>query len=166
MMKFKSGFLSIVLIIGIEMIYAQSPGKTAPVRKPANEQDILQDIRELETSLRDAFTDGKTVWWENHLDAHYSGLNADGQIANRSQSIQIYGSSDLKYEEINLSNINARIFNADCVISTGRSAVKGSYKGLDFSGDYYFVHVWIKNGADWKLASSQTTKVFLPPTTP
>jgi len=163
-MKFKSSFLFVALIMGMGLMQAQTSGKkTAPVRKaPPNEQDIMLEIRELETSLRIAFMDGRTVWWENHLDDHYSGLNAEGKIANKSETIQIYSSSELKYEEINLSNINARIFNTDCVIATGRNAVKGSYKGLDFSGDYYFVHVWIKNGNDWKLASSQTTKVFLP----
>jgi ketosteroid isomerase-like protein len=54
--------------------------------------------------------------------------------------------------------MSARIY-GDCVIASTKSSMKGSYKGRDFSGDYYFVHVWVKEGEEWKLANSQATKL-------
>src|SRR5215471_16017065 len=159
-MKARVTFVTILLMIGAGLIQSQTAGKKPVPRKPpANEQGILQEIRELEDTFRDAFLEGMSAWWFQHLDEHYSGLNADGQIANKQQAIKLYNSSDVKYDEMIMSDVNARIFNADCVITTGRTATKGSYKGQDFSGEYYFVHVWIKDGTDWRLASAQSTKV-------
>ena len=159
MMKIRSGFFCIVVMIGMGLAQAQtSVGKTAR-RPPANEQEILQDIQQLETALRAAFEDGNTIWWEEHLDDHYSGLNAEGRLANKTDAIQLYKSPELKYEQVVVSNVAARIFNGDCVVATGRYDIKGSYGGRDISGDYYFVHVWIKESNEFRLASSQATKL-------
>jgi len=153
-------WILLILVAGFDLLEAQTSGKKALPRKaPANEQEILQEIRQLETSMREAFEEGKTAWWEQHLDDHYSGLNAEGRITNKADAIHLYGSPELKYEEMVVSDAAARIFNGDCVITTGRSAVKGSYKGQDIGGDYYFVHVWIKEGTDFKLVSSVVSKV-------
>jgi len=159
-MKAAGAAVMLLLVIATGVLYSQTSGKKPPVRKaPTNEEEIIQEVRELEDSLRNSFIDGKTIWWEKHLDAHYIGLNADGRNINKERAIELYGSDDVKYEEIVLSDISARIFNGDCVLDTGRTSVKGSYKGQDFSGDYYFVNIWIKQGTDWKLASSQSTKL-------
>jgi len=155
--------IPLIVIAGLGRLEAQTSGKKALPRKaPANEQEILEEIRQLETSMREAFEEGKSAWWEQHLDDHYSGLNAEGRIANKADAIHLYGSPELKYEEMVVSDAAARIFNGDCVITTGKSAVKGSYKGQDIGGDYYFVHVWIKDGTEFKLVSAQTTKLNRP----
>lgn len=161
-MKVRIGFFCIALIIGMGLAQAQTSTGKAARRSPANEQEILQEIQGLETTLREAFVDGRTVWWEQHLDEHYSGLNAEGRIANKADAIHLYASAEIKYEEMVVSDVAARIFNADCVIATGKAAIKGSYGGKDMSGDYYFIHVWIKDGVDFKLASSQATKLPSP----
>lgn len=159
-MKIKIPFFCIVLIItGASLMQAQArSGKPAP-HPPANEQEILQDVQQLETSLRASFEDGNTIWWEQHLDDHYSGLNAEGRLTNKNDAINLYKSPELKYEQVVVSNVAARIFNGDCVIATGRYDIKGSFGGRDISGDYYFVHVWVKERDEFKLASSQATKV-------
>lgn len=151
--------IAVLLILATGIIHGQTSGKTPAVRKPvANQQEILQQVRELEDTFRNALLEGMSAWWPQHLDEHYSGINPDGQIADKKKTIQLYSSGDVKYDEIMLSDISARIFNGDCVIATGRAATKGSYKGQDFSGEYYFIHVWIKDGTDWRLASSQATR--------
>jgi len=156
-MNFKNGLFCMVLVIGIGL--AQPQASKSLRRVPANEPEILQEIQGLETSLRAAFEDGNTIWWEQHLDDHYSGLNAEGRIANKTDAIHLYQSPELKYEQMAVSDVAARIFNGDCVIATGKATIKASYGGKDVSGQYYFIHVWIKEGTDFKLASSQMTKL-------
>ncbi len=150
-----------IVAFGLSALQGQAPArKTAkPATKAtSNDEQVLHDIRELERSLREAFIDGKSAWWERHLDDHYAGLNPDGQTVNKSKAMQFYGSPDVKYEEMNLGDMGARIY-GDCIIASTRSTVQGNYKGQDFSGDYYFVHVWVKEGTEWKLANSQATKL-------
>ena len=155
-------FLAVsILIVGFACLYAQTPSrksaKTA-AKTTSNDEQIVHDIQDLERSLREAFVDGKSAWWERHLDDQYAGMNPDGQAVNKAKIIQLYGSPDMKYEEVNLGDMSARIY-GDCVIAATKSAIRGSYKGQDFSGDYYFVHIWVKEGQDWKLANSQATKL-------
>ncbi len=149
----------VMLTAGFGVLEAQTSAKKLTRIAPKNEQEIIHDIQELEQSLRTALLDGKSAWWERHLQGHYAGLNPDGQSASKAETIKLYESPDVKYEEVNLSDMNARIFNGDCVIATSNSVIKGSYKGHDFSGGYYFVHVWVKEGTDWKLANSQATRL-------
>lgn len=158
-MKIRIPFFCMVLMLGTALLQGQSHGGKPASHPPANEQEILQEIQQLETSLRSAFEEGNTIWWDQHLDDHYSGLNADGRLANKTDAIQLYKSPELKYEQVVASNVAARIFNGNCVIATGRYDIKGTYGGRDISGDYYFVHVWIKDRDEFKLASSQATKV-------
>ena len=139
-------------------VEGQTPAKKQAKAAPRNEQEILHDIQELEQSLREAFVDGKSAWWNQHLDEHYAGMNPDGVLVRKTDLIQLYGSPDLQYEEMDLSDMSARIYD-DCVIASTKSAVKGAYKGHDFSGAYYFVHIWVREDNDWKLANSQATKL-------
>src|SRR5215470_17205977 len=126
-MKAGVTFVTILLMIGAGLIQSQTAGKKpAPRKPPANEQEILQEMRALEDTFRNAFLEGMSAWWFQHLDEHYSGLNADGQLASKEQAIKLYNSGEVKYEEIMLSDIGARIFNGDCVIATGKAATKGS----------------------------------------
>jgi hypothetical protein len=149
----------LIIIAGFGLAGAQNAGKKMARIAPKSEQEIIHDIQELEQSLRTAFIDGKTAWWEQHLEEHYAGLNPDGRSANKTETIDLYRSPDVQYEEMNVSDMSARIFNGDCVIASGKSTVKGSYKGHDFSGEYFFVHVWIKELTFWRLANSQATKL-------
>ena len=164
-MKNQSARLCILLIIiiagtaGFGFVGAQTSGKKMARIAPASEQEIIHDIQELEQSLRAAFIDGRTAWWEVHLEEHYAGLNPDGRSANKAETIDLYRSPEVNYEEMNVSDMTARIFNGNCVIASGKSTVKGSYKGHDFSGEYYFVHIWIKELTVWRLANSQATRL-------
>jgi hypothetical protein len=148
----------LVAVVALGLVGAQTSGKRAAKIAPTNDQEIIHEIQESEQSLREAFIDGKSAWWERRLDEHYAGLNPDGVPVRKADLIQLYGSPDLKYEEVNLSDMSARIY-GDCVIASTKSAIQGSYKGQDFSGTYYFVHVWVKENNDWMLASSQATKL-------
>jgi hypothetical protein len=156
------GFLVVLLLLitaaGFGFLEGQTPAKKPAKTDPRNDEEILHDIQELEQSLREAFIDGKSAWWDRHLDEHYAGMNPDGAMLRKTDLIQLYGSSDLQYEEMDLSDMSARIYES-CVIASTKSAIKGAYKGHDFSGTYYFVHVWVKEDNDWKLANSQATKL-------
>lgn len=161
--RLKNLIVSLLFILtfayGFAFLQGQTPAKKAARPAPArNDEETIHDIQELEKSLREAFVDGKSAWWDRHLDEHYAGLNPDGVIVRKADLIQLYSSADVRYDEVNLSDMSARIY-GDCVIASTKSAIRGSYKGQDFSADYYFVHVWTRESNEWKLANSQATKL-------
>lgn len=102
---------------------------------------------------------GDGSWWERHLDENYVGVDPEGKISTKAEAIQLHSSPDLKYDEVNFGDFTLRTYNGDTVVLTGINTVSGSYKDKDFSGQYHFVQVWIKEGEEWKLAVSQSGKL-------
>jgi len=160
----KTLFLCMLLFHNIGVAQAQTSQKRAPKSPPKgsavpSDKEISKTILEFEETLRRAALAGDSTWWERHLDDNYIGVDPQGQISSRADAIQLHNSPDLKYDEINMSDMTIRTYNSDTVIIDGKSEIYGSYKGQNIGGEYHFVRVWIREGTDWKLAVSQTDKV-------
>ena len=157
----KAAFLFVLLISCVTQ--AQTSGKrtlkTSPKSAVPNDKEISKTILEFEETLRRAALAGDSTWWERHLDDNYIGVDPQGQISTKADAIQLHNSPDLKYDEINMSDMTLRTYNSDTVIIDGKSEIYGSYKGQNIGGEYHFVRVWVREGTDWKLAMSQTDKV-------
>lgn len=163
-MKFKTIFCFCLVLLGAAPCF---PAQTSPQRSPrktsaraaVDDKAIVTTIRELEETLRRAALHGDSTWWERHLDDNYVGIDPQGGTSTKTDAIQLHSSSDLKYDEVNFGDFTLRTYNGDTVVLTGLSTISGSYKGKDFSGQYHFVQVWIKEGDEWKLTVSQTDKM-------
>ena len=160
----KIAFLCVLLISGMVVAQAQTSPKHTPKTPPKSsavptDKEISKTILEFEETLRRAALAGDSTWWERHLDDNYIGVDPQGQISTKVDAIQLHNSPDLKYDEINMSDMTLRTYNSETVIIDGKSEIYGSYKGQNIGGEYHFVRVWVREGTDWKLAMSQTDKV-------
>src|SRR5215471_17308789 len=91
--QMKAQILIVVLVLfAAGLIRGQTSGKTPPRKPVANQPEIMQQVRELEDTFRNALLEGMSAWWPQHLDEHYSGINADAQIADKKRAIQLYSS--------------------------------------------------------------------------
>lgn len=169
-MRLPAVLLGSLLLVGLNSAPSQTmhfqTGKRAPHKAAAtapanagNDKEIVTTIRELEESLRRAALHGDGSWWELHLDDNYVGVDPQGQTSSKADAVQLHNSPDLKYDEVNFGDFTVRTYNSDTVVLTGVNTIAGSYKGQDFSGNYHFMQVWIKEAAEWKLAVSQSGKL-------
>jgi hypothetical protein len=64
---------------------------------------------------------------------------------------------DQKYASIDFINPTIRVYGNAAVINT-QARMTGATKGVPFDNTLFLMHVWVKQGNEWKLAAHQTTR--------
>jgi len=146
------------LLLGV-LAYSQTSRKTATSAPARPQEDLAATIGKLEDQMRLASIKGTSGWWVENLADGYTDTDFMGKVRTREEVIEMQRSSDLVYDAWNLSDRTLHTYNGDTVIIIGKLNAEGSYKGQSLSGDFQFTRVWVKRGLEWKLASSQLTKI-------
>jgi len=136
---------------------SRRPAATPAPGRPA--EDLGTIIGKLEDQMRLAVLKGTSGWWVENLDEGYSETDSLGKVHTRDEVIAMQRSSDLVYDAWNLSDRTLHTYNGDTVIIIGKVNTEGTYKGQSLSGDFQFTRIWVKRGLEWKLASSQLTRI-------
>jgi ketosteroid isomerase-like protein len=66
-------------------------------------------------------------------------------------------SGDQKYTGIDFIKPTIRVYGNTAVINT-QARMTGATKGVPFDNQLFLMHVWVKQGSDWKLVAHQTTR--------
>jgi Domain of unknown function (DUF4440) len=138
---------------------AQSTHKRAPNPVVSSPQQIAETIQRLEAEMRIAIMKGDASWFEQHLAEHYTETDDQGKLKSREEVIQFFRTTQPEYETWNLSEGTAQTFNGNTVILTGKVDLDGTVRGQHVSGAFRFTRVWIKQGLDWQLATTQYTRI-------
>jgi uncharacterized protein DUF4440 len=157
----KPGILLLVLLApaSLTLLHGQTGHKRPATPATASAQQIADIIQHLENEMRIATMKGDAGWFEQHLAENYAETDADGKVSNRAEVIQFYRTTAPEYDSWNLSEGTARTYNGNTVILTGKLDLQGTVRGQHVSGSYRVMRVWIKQGLDWQLASSQYTRI-------
>jgi hypothetical protein len=154
MINSKKGVLLGLLLTGITLLFSQT------AHKPGNrDQESVMAIGKLEDQMRIAALKGDASWWVENLSDAYVEIDFQGNVTNKAETIELQRSSALVYDVMNLSERSVHTFNGDTVIITGKMTAEGTFRQKSFSGDFQITRVWVKQGLEWKLASSQATKM-------
>jgi uncharacterized protein DUF4440 len=165
-MKPTTVLICLLLTISLGAAQAQTSKKTPPRHastpekhaSAGSDREVVMLIRDLEETERRSALSGDSSWWERHTDDNYVEMDAHGKILSRADAIKLHTAPEGTYDEINLSDMTIRTYNGDTVIISGKRSVESSSKGQDVAGEFHFIHVWIKEGTEWKLAMGQMTK--------
>jgi hypothetical protein len=152
-------FMLVLLMPPLLVLQGQSGRKRAGAPVVSSPQQIAEAIQHLESELRIATMKGDASWFQEHLAENYAETDAEGRISNRSEVIQFYRTTQPEYDSWNLSDGTARTYNGNTVILTGKIELEGTLRGQHISGAYRFTRVWIKQGLEWQLAASQSTRI-------
>jgi hypothetical protein len=122
--------------------------------------DVKQQIMQMMDEGRQAALKGDTTWSEKHMADDYHGVTAMGEvIGSKSEAVSRMKAGKVKYESIDVEEKDARV-HGDSAVYTGRAKVKATREGQDISGEYRNTWFWAKQGGQWKLVASQSTKVM------
>jgi ketosteroid isomerase-like protein len=69
-----------------------------------------------------------------------------------------FASGSFKYQSRTISDLKVRVY-GDTAVVTGRSIQKGAENGKDYSGDYWFTRVYVKQNDAWTTVALQTTMI-------
>jgi len=144
-------FLGGALLISVFTVHAAERKDAYTAR---DEADVLQ----LESQWASALQTGDTVIMDRLLAPDYTGVDPSGAPMSKSQELDMYRRGDLKFESVQVGEQKVKVYIGG-VIVTGKSTVKGKFKGEDISGDYRFIDIFERKPAGWQVVYSQLTKV-------
>jgi uncharacterized protein (TIGR02246 family) len=128
-------------------------GQTA---KP--EPSSEQQIKNLEDERNRAIVSGDAAALERMTTDDYTFITLRGELRSKSEIVKGFQSGSFKYDARTISDLNVRVY-GDTAIVTGRSTQKGSEYGKDYSGDYRFTRVYVKQNGHWLTVALQTTLI-------
>jgi ketosteroid isomerase-like protein len=150
-----SKFFGFVLILALAVSFSIAQSNKG---KKSSGGDAEQQISQLMEEGRQAALKGDSSWSEKYMADDFSSVNSIGERLPKSETISRMKAGTVKYEAIDPAEHHVAV-HGDSAVYQGKSHLKATRDGQDISGDYWGTWVWSKQGGNWKLVSSQSTRV-------
>ena len=128
------------------LMAGQSPSSTSSAEK---------EIRALEEERNQAILHGDAAALERMTSDDYTFITLRGELRTKAEIVKGFRSGSFKYESRTISDLKGRVY-GDTAIVTGRSSQQGKENGKDYSGDYRFTRVYVKQKGQWVTVALQT----------
>jgi uncharacterized protein (TIGR02246 family) len=145
-------FLIAVLIVSLPAIGA-AQGQNAGTALSTEQQ-----IKALEEERNRAILSGNAAAMDRMTADDYTFITLRGELRTKSEILKGFQSGSFKYESREISDLNVRVY-GDTAVVVGRSIQKGAENGKDYSGDYRFTRVYVKQRGRWVTVALQTTPI-------
>jgi uncharacterized protein (TIGR02246 family) len=145
-------FLIAVLIVSLPAIVA-AQGQNAGTALSTEQQ-----IKALEEGRNRAILSGNAAAMDRMTADDYTFITLRGELRTKSEILKGFQSGSFKYESREISDLNVRVY-GDTAVVVGRSIQKGAENGKDYSGDYRFTRVYVKQRGRWVTVALQTTPI-------
>ena len=140
-----------------EVILVELKSPAAASASPAG--DAASALMQLERDWADAVKRGDTAWMERHYAPDYTWTSPEGTINDRKTDIE--EAKNYSFDSLEMSDTRVRV-SGDTAVVTGVTALKGKYKGQDFSGSYRFTDTLVRRDGRWLILASQYTRIAPP----
>src|SRR5206468_8801279 len=88
----------------------------------------------------------------------YTFSTLRSELRTKSYILKGFASGSFHYDSRQISDLKVRVY-GDTAVVTGRSVQKGMENGKDYSGDYRFTRVYVKQKGRWVTVALQTTLI-------
>ena len=117
-----------------------------------------EEIKSLEHERNVAILNGDAAALERMTADDYTFITLRGELRTKSEIVKGFQSGSFKYESRQISDLNIRAYGNTAVV-TGRSNQKGMENGKDYSGDYRFTRVYVRQNGRWLTIALQATVI-------
>jgi ketosteroid isomerase-like protein len=117
-----------------------------------------EEVRALEAARNDAIVRGDAATLERMTSDDYTFITLRGELRTKAEIVKGFATGAFKYESREISDLNIRVYGNAAVV-TGRSTQKGTENGKDYSGDYWFTRVYVREKGRWLTVALQTTLI-------
>src|SRR5215471_21639523 len=119
---------------------------------------IKQEIKSLEEERNRAVVSGDAAALDRMTADDYTFITLRGELRTKAEIVKGFRSGSFKYDSREISDLKIRVYGNTAVV-TGRSTQKGRENGKDYSGDYRFTRVYVKQNGRWLTVALQTTLI-------
>jgi ketosteroid isomerase-like protein len=117
-----------------------------------------QEIKALEEERNRAIVNGDFAALDRMTADDYTFITLRGELRTKSEIVKGFQSKSFKYDSRQISDLKIRVYGNTAVV-TGRSNQKGAENGKDYSGDYRFTRVYVKQNDRWLTVALQATLI-------
>ena len=152
-MKSRVALISILLGSAVALLLCNANGFASSAIDKSKEE-----IRALETARNEAIVHGDAPTLERMTSDDYTFITLRGELRTKAEIVKGFSTGAFKYASREISDLNIRVY-GDAAVVTGRSTQKGTENGKDYSGDYRFTRVYVRQNGRWLTVALQTTLV-------
>jgi len=147
--------LILMVMVHASSAWAQSSQAVGASPAASNAED---EIKKLEEARNQAILHGDAAALDRMTSDDYTFITLRGEMRTKSDILKGFASGSFHYESREISDLKVRIY-GDTAVVTGRSVQKGAENGKDYSGDYWFTRVYVKQKGRWLTVALQTTLI-------
>ncbi len=147
-------FIILTVIVSIQIAAAQDNITAAKLRVAT----VVKQIEQLEEARNQAILKGDAAAIERMTAGDYTFVTLKGELRTKAEIVKGFASGAFKYQSRTISDLKIRVY-GDTAVVTGRSVQKGIENGKDYSGDYWFTRVYVKQNGAWMTVALQTTMI-------
>jgi len=125
-----------------------------PGQIPASEEQI----RAAEKAWAAAVTAGDHAAVDRMLADQLIYAHASGGVENKSEYLGKLRSGQQKYDAIEHQSMTFRV-HGDAAVAHGKVRMTGKTRGQPFDNQVMMLHLWVRQGGQWRLAAHQTTRL-------
>lgn len=151
--------IATILILTVMVHTSWASAQTRqPVGASAAVGGAEDEIKNLEEIRNQAVLHDDVATLDRMTSDDYTFITLRGEMRTKSEILKGFASGSFHYESREVSDLKVRIY-GDTAIITGRSVQKGIENGKDYSGDYRFTRVYVKQKGRWVTVALQTTLI-------
>jgi len=149
----------IILILGVIAYGNYAAAQTSQTDvSPTAQTTVEREILRLEDARNQAVIHGDVTALDRMTSDDYTFITLRGELRTKSDILKGFASGSFHYESRQISDLKVRVY-GDTAVVTGRSVQKGMENGKDYSGDYRFTRVYVKEKGRWVTVALQTTLI-------
>lgn len=117
-----------------------------------------EQIKSIEEERNRAILSGDAATLDRMTADDYTFITLRGELRTKAEIVKGFQSGAFKYELRTISELKVRVYGNTAIV-TGRSTQKGEENGKDYSGDYRFTRVYVRDKGHWMTEALQTTPI-------
>lgn len=153
---------------GLTLIGSQPPSTGKPENSPGNPPGILsqgiqgaaaEQIAELDRQWLHAALTRNTDYMAGLLSDDFVEIHPGGEIVTKQQQIDQIKSSTHKMTELRPVDIHVHYLSSDLAILTDTTIKKGSSQGINQTGNFRVLRIFVKQNGKWRAAGAAQTPI-------
>lgn len=116
------------------------------------------EIRAADRRWAAAVKGGDTAALERMYTRDLIYAHATGKVEDKAQYIERLKSGKQKYSDVILESTKVVVY-GDAAVSHSNVRTIGTNDSGPFNDHVMMIHIWVKQGGEWRLAAHQTTKI-------
>ncbi len=120
--------------------------------------DDERALRRIEQELADAMLKGDASAVERHYADAFTFTTPDGEVMTKAQVVSNLKTGGAKFESSKFEDMRVQVY-GDSAVVTSLTTDRGTVGGVDVSGRYRWMDVFVRRGRRWQLVAAQGTRV-------